>query len=74
MHQSKYLPYKEINEENRPKKIKKINQYFFIDKLGLALNQDKKDESTEKSKNQELYYAAKAIHIHEDAQKSKTLA
>lgn len=81
MHQSKYLPYKEINEESRPKKIKKINQYLFIDKLGvgyfskvyLALNQDKKDESTEKSKNQELYYAAKAIHIHEDAQKSKTL-
>lgn len=72
--------YKLINENDKPPKIKKINQYLLVEKLGsgyfskvyLALNQDQKNNSADNNTKVDSYYAAKAIHVHESFHNSKT--
>lgn len=61
--------YKVVNEESRPHKIKKVNQYYLIDKLGSGYFSKVYLAMIENSHN---YYAAKAIHIHESFHNSKT--
>ncbi|KAK8838239.1 hypothetical protein M9Y10_035659 [Tritrichomonas musculus] len=73
--------YHYIVEENRPPKIKKINQYILISKLGtgyfskvyLAVKYDENKKSSESEKTKESYFAAKAIHVHQSVQSSADL-
>ena len=73
--------YHYIVEENRPPKIKKINQYILISKLGtgyfskvyLAVKYDENKKSSENEKTKESYFAAKAIHVHQSVQSSVDL-
>lgn len=62
-----------VIEEKRPPRMKKVNQYLMVSKLGtgfsskvyLALNQDENIYPPEENKKCEPYYAAKAIRVHE---------